>query len=79
VSAVSIRDLRDHGGEVVARVERGEVITVTRSGKPVAELRPVRRPNLTAEELIARCRRLPGVDPGRLRGDIDAHIDTNLW
>ena len=37
---VSIRELRNDGGSVVARVLRGELITITRSGTPVAELRP---------------------------------------
>ena len=38
---VSIRELRNHGGDVVDRVAAGENLTVTRPGKPVAELRPV--------------------------------------
>ena len=42
MASVTIRDLRNHGGEVVDRVEAGEQLTVTRDGRPVAELRPVR-------------------------------------
>jgi prevent-host-death family protein len=76
---VSIRDLRNHGGEVVARVEQGETITVTRNGRPVAELRPLRRDGLTAEELVRRWRRLPVVDPDVLRRDIDEVVDQSLW
>ena len=41
---VSIRDLRNNGGEVVDRAARGEPITITRAGKRVAELRPLSRP-----------------------------------
>jgi prevent-host-death family protein len=74
---VSIRDLRNHGGEVVDRAARGEQITITRSGRPVAELRAVRTP-LSAESLLNRWRRLPAVDPGALRGDIDRVLDTRL-
>jgi prevent-host-death family protein len=76
---VTIRELRNHGGDVVDRVERGETVTITRSGKPVAELRPVRKQRLTAEELLARCRRLPAVDPSALHADIDAVLDSRLW
>jgi prevent-host-death family protein len=76
---VTIRELRNHGGDVVDRVERGETVTITRSGKPVAELRPVRKQGLTAEELLARCRRLPAVDPSALHADIDAVLDSRLW
>jgi len=40
---VTIRELRNHGGEVVDRAAAGELITITRNGTPVAELRLVRR------------------------------------
>ncbi|MGB7163680.1 MAG: type II toxin-antitoxin system prevent-host-death family antitoxin, partial [Mycobacterium sp.] len=38
-----MRDLRNKGGEVLDRVERGECVIVTRDGRPVAELRPLPR------------------------------------
>jgi prevent-host-death family protein len=38
---VSIRDLLNHGGEIVDRANQGERVTVTRSGRAVAELVPV--------------------------------------
>lgn len=75
---VSIRDLRNHGGDVVERVLGGESLTVTRSGKPVAELRPVREPGLDATVLLARWRSLPPVDPTRWREDVDRHLDVSL-
>jgi prevent-host-death family protein len=77
MAEVSIRDLRNHGGEVVDRAARGEQITITRSGKPVAELRPLRRA-LSAEALLERWQRLPSVDPASLRSDIDELLDTSL-
>jgi prevent-host-death family protein len=75
--SVTIRDLRNHGGEVVDRASRGEKITITRAGSPVAELRAV-RPGLSAEVLIDRRRRLPQVDPARLRDDVDRQLDASL-
>jgi prevent-host-death family protein len=75
---VSIRELRNHGGEVVDRVAAGERLTVTRSGKPVAELRPVGRPGVRAEVLLERWRRLPRLDPDRLREDVDSVLDSSL-
>jgi prevent-host-death family protein len=74
---VSIRDLRNHGGEVVDRVAAGERVIVTRNGKPVAELRPIRKGLPTAVVLEHR-RRLPAMDPVRLRTDIDTVLDTSL-
>ncbi|MET0780258.1 MAG: type II toxin-antitoxin system prevent-host-death family antitoxin [Microbacterium sp.] len=73
---VSIRDLRNHGGDVVDRVARGERVTVTRSGKPVAELRPIGPQPALVAELIRQRRHLPTVDPDRLRRDVDAVIDA---
>jgi antitoxin (DNA-binding transcriptional repressor) of toxin-antitoxin stability system len=75
---VSIRDLRNHGGEVVERATRGELITITRSGKAVAELRALSREPLSAEALVGRWRRLPPVDPVALRADIDRVLEAGL-
>jgi prevent-host-death family protein len=78
VANVSIRDLRNHGGEVVDRAARGEPITITRSGKPIAELRPLRREPLSAEELIARRKNAPHADYPEMREELDAIIDQSL-
>jgi prevent-host-death family protein len=78
MDTVTIRDLRNHGGEVVGRVEAGERVTVTRDGRPVAELRPLRSRGISAAALIERWRHLPAVDPGALRRDIDDVIDQSL-
>ena len=43
VEVVTVRDLRNRGGEVLDRVERGESVIVTRDGRPVAKLRPLPR------------------------------------
>jgi prevent-host-death family protein len=78
VADVSIRDLRNHGGDVVDRAARGEAITITRDGKPVAQLRPISAGPLAAEALLERWRSLPPVDPQRLRADIDETLDARL-
>ena len=75
---VTIRDLRNRGGDVVDRVQRGERLTVTRSGRPVAELVPVRRPAIDSRVLLERWRHLPPIDPAKLRHDIDAVVDAAL-
>ena len=75
---VSIRDLRNHGGDVVDRVMRGERFVVTRSGKPVAELRPLGAQGVPVGELIRRRTHLPFIDPESFRHDVDAAIDSSL-
>jgi antitoxin (DNA-binding transcriptional repressor) of toxin-antitoxin stability system len=74
---VSIRELRNQGGEVVDRAASGEQITITRAGRPVAELRAL-RPPLSAEALLSRWQRLPAIDPVALRADVDALLDPDL-
>ncbi len=78
MAEVSIRELRNHGGDVVDRVERGERLTVTRDGRPVAELAPVGRPTLDAAAILRRWSRLPAVDPDVFRDDVDAVVDQSL-
>lgn len=78
MAEVTIRELRNRGGEVVDRVAAGERLTVTRDGRPVAELRPYRSTPLSAAVLLSRWQRLPVLDAGRLRDEIDAVIDPRL-
>lgn len=73
-----MRDLRNKGGEVLDRVERGECVVITRDGRAVAELRPLPRRSARTAELIERRKSLPRVDEGALRRDIDAVIDPSL-
>lgn len=78
MSDVTIRDLRNHGGKVVDRVLAGESLTVTRAGRPVAELRPRPRPGLDAATLLERWKHLPVVDPDCFRRDIDEVVEPTL-
>jgi prevent-host-death family protein len=78
MAEVNIRELRNHGGDVVDRAARGEQITITRAGKPVAELRPAPRAQLSTDALIRRWQSLPKVDPVKLRADIDSVLDSRL-
>jgi prevent-host-death family protein len=78
VETVTVRDLRNHGGEVLDRVSRGESVVISRDGAAVAELRPLPRRSASTAELIARRRRLPAVDPVRLRDDLDTVLDPAL-
>ena len=73
-----MRQLRNQGGAVIERVLGGEHVTITRDGKPVAELRPLRRRSLSRAELVARFRGLPPMDPAALRRDVDAAVDQSL-
>ncbi|HAS11304.1 MAG TPA: type II toxin-antitoxin system prevent-host-death family antitoxin [Acidimicrobiaceae bacterium] len=73
-----MRDLRNHGVVIVERAERGERLTITRAGTPVAELTALPRAPIGLEVLRERRAQLPHVDPQRLREDIDAVIEPSV-
>lgn len=78
MSEISVRELRNHGGDVIDRVVLGEHLTVTRDGKPVAQLLPLGKPPLSLDTLLRRWHNLPPMDPHRFRRDIDAFVDPSL-
>jgi len=78
MASVTIRELRHHGGNVIDRVSAGERLVITRSGQPVAELRPLRSVQVTAAMLLRRWRRLPEVDAAAFRSDLDAILEPDL-
>ncbi|MFN2323008.1 MAG: type II toxin-antitoxin system Phd/YefM family antitoxin [Trueperaceae bacterium] len=71
----TVRDLRNHGGDVLDRVAAGERVVVTRDGRPVAELTAVRAARVGREALLARWRHVPRVDAHALRRDLDGVLD----
>ena len=76
-SRATVRDLRNHGGDVLDRVAAGERIVVTRDGKAVAELTAVRSARLGRDALLARWRHVPRLDGAALRRDLDALLDPD--
>ncbi|WP_284991935.1 type II toxin-antitoxin system prevent-host-death family antitoxin [Arthrobacter sp. efr-133-TYG-120] len=82
MGTVTVRELRNHGDEVLERVARGETLIVTREGHEVAELQPVHRRGRQTERLIASRRHLPRVDSEIFRADLDeilASSSVSLW
>ena len=73
-----MRDLRNHGGDVLDSVVRGESVTVTRQGKPIAELRPLAATGTPASVLPARWQGIPILDLAALRADLDDVTDPTL-
>jgi prevent-host-death family protein len=69
MKTVSVRELQQNLKRVMARVERGEVVEVTRRRRPVARLAPVHRPGPLSPwpDLDARARAVFGdrlIEPG---------------
>jgi prevent-host-death family protein len=75
MSAVSVRDLRNHTADVLRRVEDGERVQITVDRRPVAELVPLPRRAtwVPRERLFAS---IVQADPGLRRDLADALPDT---
>jgi prevent-host-death family protein len=77
---VSVRELKDHLSEYLRRVERGERLVVTDRKRPIAEIGPVTKEQMTEEQWVAfldergeltrarRPRKFANVKPTRIRG-----------
>ncbi len=53
---VGVYDAKTQLPKLLQAVEAGETVTITRHGKPIAELGPVREHALTPAEAVARMR-----------------------
>lgn len=72
MKTITQQEFRNNSAAVMDAVEAGEIYRITRNGTEVAELRPLsRKRRLSAEELVARHRRLPRVDYVQMRQEAD--------
>lgn len=76
---ISQRDLRLRSKEIMDAVERGEAFTVTRDGREIGELLPLRRPRryVTRRQFAAAQETLPRIDLDRFERDLVA-LDDGL-
>lgn len=58
MTVMSIREFNANTSKAIARAEAGEVIEVTRNGKPVVEVRALRRNRLDDPEIRAAYERM---------------------
>jgi prevent-host-death family protein len=75
---VSVRDLRNYGGQILDRVQKGETVTITRDGTPAAILSPVPEPNISTRVLLSRWQHLPRIDGELLREEIADIMNLDL-
>lgn len=75
------RELRNENAKVIDAVTAGETFVITRSGEPVAELRPLRRGRrrfVSRDELAASAGTPVRIDRHRFRDDLDRVVDQDL-
>jgi prevent-host-death family protein len=65
MAEVASRELRNNTRAVLDRVEKGETVTITVNGRPVARLEPIgARPRRMSREEFARLFETSAADPG---------------
>lgn len=76
---ISQRELRNDSGRIMRALDDGRSFVVTRAGRPVGELRPLRRQRFVdAVTVAAAFASAPPVDGARLRADLDAVVDQDV-
>ena len=76
---INQRELRNFSARVLREVRAGQIITVTRHGEPVAELRPVQPRRFASRAAIAEAAaRAPRIDAKRFRDDVDATVNQSV-
>jgi prevent-host-death family protein len=74
---ITQRDLRMRSKEIMDAVEHGQAFTVTRDGRSIGELVPLRqrRRFVSRAEFVAMSRTAPAIDADAFRADQDAAAD----
>jgi len=77
MTVITQRELRNDSAQVMDRVEAGQNFLLTRRGRVVAQIVPVRGPSSTVAtaDLVAGLRGMPRLDAVALRADADAFFD----
>jgi prevent-host-death family protein len=78
---IAQRELRNDNAKVIEAVTAGETFVVTRSGEPVAELRPIRagrRSFVSRAEVAALAVAKVRIDRHQFRADLDRVADQRL-
>ncbi|MGF1647888.1 MAG: type II toxin-antitoxin system Phd/YefM family antitoxin [Kineosporiaceae bacterium] len=73
---ITQRDLRHRSREIMDAVERGHGYVVTRDGREIGELIPLRRRRrfVPRAEFAAMSRNAPRIDAAAFRADLDAVV-----
>ena len=76
---ISQRELRNDSGRIMRALGEGKTFVVTSSGRPVGELRPLRRDRFVDAVAVAEMfRNAPPVDRPTMRADVDELVDQDI-
>lgn len=74
---ITQRQLRNESGDIMRGLDRGETYLVTRNGVLVGELRPIRRDQYVAAEIVAAMFGHAPPIAGTFRDDVDRVLDQD--
>jgi antitoxin (DNA-binding transcriptional repressor) of toxin-antitoxin stability system len=75
---ISQRELRNDSGRIMRALDDGSSFVITRNGRPVGELRPLRRDRFVDAVTVAEVfRHAPPLDWEAMREDLDRHGDQD--
>ena len=73
---ISQRELRNDSGRIMRALDDGQTFVVTRNGRPVGELRPLRRDRFVDAVTVSDAfRHAPSLNWETLRDDLDRVVD----
>lgn len=77
-TVITQRDLRNNNADIMRRLEEGETFIITRNGKQVGVLTPMKRPQFARmTDVLEAFRGLPEMSYAELRRDLDEFIDQD--
>jgi antitoxin (DNA-binding transcriptional repressor) of toxin-antitoxin stability system len=76
---ISQRELRNDSDRILRALGNGKTFVVTRAGRPVGELRPLRRDRIIeAVAVVDVFRNAPAVNWKQFRDDLDVLVDQDV-
>lgn len=76
---ISQRELRNDSGRIMRALDEGRTFVVTRNGRPVGELRPLRRDRFVDAVTVAEVfRHAPPLGGKNMREDLDGQVDQDI-
>lgn len=77
-TTITQRDLRNNNADIMRRLEEGETFIITRNGKQIGVLTPMKRPHFARmSDVLEAFKGLPEMSYAELRRDLDEFIDQD--
>ena len=77
-TTITQRDLRNNNADIMRRLEDGETFIITRNGKQIGVLTPMKRPQFARmADVLEAFNGLPEMSYAELRRDLDEFIDQD--